>query len=208
MKTKIFDNKQIKIVGKTIALLIFVLAICQNLSGLLYLNEICYYHVSQCQKENTETIGGNVVSGAISLLNSSSNFQALMAEIEKSENSTHDFSNMKDAIEKAISEIASANAHYKNAWTISKTFNYDAAKIGVLKTFDYNGFGNTNSLDIPIYGDVRYDLAKLSHSILGLYDFIIAGYYDVDISKRILRAMIHVFIPPTVSLRVMLLIHL
>ncbi len=35
-----------------------------------------------------------------------------------------------------------------------------------------------------LYGDINYDLAKLSHSILGLYDWIIAGYYDVDITNR------------------------
>lgn len=35
---------------------------------------------------------------------------------------------------------------------------------------------------ISIYGDTRYDLAKLSHSVLGLYDWIIAGYYDIEIS--------------------------
>lgn len=30
------------------------------------------------------------------------------------------------------------------------------------------------------YGDIRYDLAKLSHSIMGLYDFIIAGAFELD----------------------------
>lgn len=29
-------------------------------------------------------------------------------------------------------------------------------------------------------GDLRYDLAKLSHSVLGLYDYIIAGAYEVE----------------------------
>jgi hypothetical protein len=28
-----------------------------------------------------------------------------------------------------------------------------------------------------IYGDIRYDVAKLAHSIIGLYDFIISGYF-------------------------------
>lgn len=28
-----------------------------------------------------------------------------------------------------------------------------------------------------IYGDIRYDIAKLAHSVLGMYDFIIAGYF-------------------------------
>ncbi|WP_394193711.1 capsular biosynthesis protein [Pseudoalteromonas atlantica] len=35
-----------------------------------------------------------------------------------------------------------------------------------------------------IYGDVRYDIAKLSHSILGLYDYIIAGYYKVGLEGQ------------------------
>jgi hypothetical protein len=29
-----------------------------------------------------------------------------------------------------------------------------------------------------IYGDVRYDIGKIAHSVIGLYDFIIAGYYS------------------------------
>ncbi|MGE4350807.1 MAG: hypothetical protein AB7E52_01300 [Bdellovibrionales bacterium] len=38
--------------------------------------------------------------------------------------------------------------------------------------------------DIPtIYGDSRYDLAKLSHSITGLYDYIIAGILRASMPK-------------------------
>ncbi|MEP7110019.1 MAG: hypothetical protein ABI760_18635 [Ferruginibacter sp.] len=29
-----------------------------------------------------------------------------------------------------------------------------------------------------IYGDIRYDIAKLAHSVMGMYDFIIAGYFS------------------------------
>lgn len=39
--------------------------------------------------------------------------------------------------------------------------------------------GVTHSGELTIYGDYRYDIAKLSHSILGLYDWIIAGYFDL-----------------------------
>jgi hypothetical protein len=31
-----------------------------------------------------------------------------------------------------------------------------------------------------LYGDPRYDMAKLSHSVIGLYDFILAGRYALD----------------------------
>jgi fructosamine-3-kinase len=31
-----------------------------------------------------------------------------------------------------------------------------------------------------IFGDQKYDLAKLTHSIIGLYDFIVTGYYTLN----------------------------
>ena len=42
----------------------------------------------------------------------------------------------------------------------------------------------TPNNELTIYGDTRYDIAKLSHSVLGLYDWIIAGYYHVDITNK------------------------
>lgn len=55
-----------------------------------------------------------------------------------------------------------------------------------IKTIDPRGV--TPAGDITIYGDTRYDLAKLSHSILGMYDWIVAGYHQTDVdwdNKRI-----------------------
>ncbi|MTC47095.1 capsular biosynthesis protein [Providencia sp. wls1922] len=54
-------------------------------------------------------------------------------------------------------------------------------RAGKIKTIDPRGL--TPSNEQTIYGDLRYDLAKLSHSVLGLYDWIIAGYFDVAISS-------------------------
>lgn len=51
-----------------------------------------------------------------------------------------------------------------------------------IKTIDPRGLTPNNEL--TIYGDTRYDIAKLSHSVLGLYDWIIAGYYHVDITNK------------------------
>ncbi|EGR1519683.1 capsular biosynthesis protein, partial [Vibrio parahaemolyticus] len=48
-----------------------------------------------------------------------------------------------------------------------------------VKTIDPRGMTLTG--EQTIYGDIRYDIAKLSHSIIGMYDWIIAGYYEVDI---------------------------
>lgn len=52
-------------------------------------------------------------------------------------------------------------------------------RAGKIKTIDPRGISVDGEL--TIYGDIRYDIAKLSHSILGLYDWIIAGYYTVQI---------------------------
>lgn len=52
--------------------------------------------------------------------------------------------------------------------------------------------GITASGEMTIYGDASYDIAKLSHSIIGLYDWIIAGYYDVSISAGKIGFEIHV----------------
>ena len=49
-----------------------------------------------------------------------------------------------------------------------------------IKTIDPRGLTIDN--DLTIYGDVRYDLAKLSHSILGMYDWIVAGYFQNEIN--------------------------
>lgn len=51
-----------------------------------------------------------------------------------------------------------------------------------IKTIDPRGMDVHG--DFTVYGDVRYDLAKLSHSVLGLYDWIIAGYYEVSVVQR------------------------
>ncbi|XRZ05795.1 phosphotransferase [Xenorhabdus stockiae] len=48
-----------------------------------------------------------------------------------------------------------------------------------IKVIDPRGI--TNNREFSIYGDISYDIAKLSHSILGLYDFIIAEKYDFSI---------------------------
>jgi hypothetical protein len=40
---------------------------------------------------------------------------------------------------------------------------------------------------VSLFGDQRYDLAKLAHSVCGLYDFIVAGYYTVEADGQALK---------------------
>ena len=54
---------------------------------------------------------------------------------------------------------------------------YDFKSRGI-KVIDPRGIDNEGNL--TLYGDLRYDVAKLAHSILGLYDFIIGGMYQYE----------------------------
>lgn len=47
-----------------------------------------------------------------------------------------------------------------------------------IKVIDPRGMDNEGELSI--YGFANYDIAKLAHSIVGKYDFIIAGYFDLS----------------------------
>jgi len=53
---------------------------------------------------------------------------------------------------------------------------YDS-RINAIKVIDPRGIDNSG--EFTLYGDKRYDLAKLYHSVVGLYDFIIAGRYNL-----------------------------
>lgn len=51
------------------------------------------------------------------------------------------------------------------------------SRINSIKIIDPRGIGYNNNL--TIYGDQNYDLAKLTHSIVGMYDHIISGQYTL-----------------------------
>ena len=44
---------------------------------------------------------------------------------------------------------------------------------------------------VGIYGDPRYDIAKLRHSISGLYDFIIADLFEISIDDNVINFEIY-----------------
>lgn len=50
----------------------------------------------------------------------------------------------------------------------------------IFKLIDPRGRFKTQT----IYGDPRYDIAKLRHSIVGLYDFIVAGLYKLKVTAE------------------------
>lgn len=50
-----------------------------------------------------------------------------------------------------------------------------------IKVIDPRGMTADNQP--TIYGHIEYDIAKICHSVIGLYDWIIAGYYHVDLNE-------------------------
>ncbi|EKR5485017.1 capsular biosynthesis protein, partial [Campylobacter jejuni] len=54
-------------------------------------------------------------------------------------------------------------------------------RAGAIKTFDPRGFDFNGK--ITPYGDKKYDFAKLVHSVFGLYDFIIAGFFECKVNS-------------------------
>lgn len=52
------------------------------------------------------------------------------------------------------------------------------SRLDNIKVVDPRGLNEGG--EITSYGDLRYDLAKLTHSVIGLYDFILAGAFDLD----------------------------
>jgi hypothetical protein len=55
-------------------------------------------------------------------------------------------------------------------------------RAGRVKMIDPRG---TDALGRPSrFGDLRYDLGKLAHSVLGLYDFIVAGFYLLQVEGQ------------------------
>ena len=49
-----------------------------------------------------------------------------------------------------------------------------------------------------IYGDIRYDIAKIAHSVIGLYDFIIAGHFTYK-ELRPYQIEFEIYINPTIK---------
>ena len=58
---------------------------------------------------------------------------------------------------------------------------YDC-RSGVIKLIDPRGsFGKSYS---GVYGDIKYDLAKLTHSVVGQYDYFIAKLFSLKVSDK------------------------
>jgi hypothetical protein len=80
--------------------------------------------------------------------------------------------------------LAESEKHLPNKKKLSTLMHGDFCFSNILYDFRANRIktidprGMSPSGEITIYGDTRYDVAKLSHSILGMYDWIVAGYHQ------------------------------
>lgn len=55
-------------------------------------------------------------------------------------------------------------------------------RANAIKTFDPRGMDFSEKTSL--YGDCRYDFAKLLHSVFGLYDFIVAGFFGCNFKNN------------------------
>jgi hypothetical protein len=77
----------------------------------------------------------------------------------------------------AISPVEPGNIKLVHGDFCFNNLLYDA-RAGQIRMIDPRGL---NSLgEFSIWGDARYDVAKMHHSIIGFYDHIIAGNYKFD----------------------------
>lgn len=70
---------------------------------------------------------------------------------------------------------------------------YDS-RVQSLKLIDPRGTDSNENF--TIYGDFRYDLAKLYHSVIGQYDLIIAGRFTLDFDEASNTYKLNIFSPP------------
>jgi len=54
----------------------------------------------------------------------------------------------------------------------------DMVKLIDPRAIDFNN-------EFTLYGDISYDIAKINHSIIGLYDYIIAGAFSIETNDRL-----------------------
>ena len=61
-----------------------------------------------------------------------------------------------------------------------------------------NGFNSENK----IIGDYKYDIAKLGHSLIGNYDYIVTGFYSLEINDALQSYNFSLQHPPRESLKI------
>ena len=61
-------------------------------------------------------------------------------------------------------------------------FDFRAGRLKIVDPRGLDASGHRTS-----YGDLRYEVGKLAHSVLGLYDFIIAGFFSLEVDDHAVR---------------------
>ena len=80
----------------------------------------------------------------------------------------------QDCIEKALALPCSVSVMHGDLCFSNILYDTRGNRVKVIDPRGTDSSGN-----FSIFGTASYDLAKLSHSVLGMYDFIIAGRYEI-----------------------------
>ena len=95
--------------------------------------------------------------------------------------------NMLPSISKIIGELDSYLANRDKSFSFIhgdicfSNIMYDF-RANQIKVFDPRGMDFKDN--ISVYGDPSYDHAKMMHSVIGLYDFIISGFYNCEVKDH------------------------
>jgi hypothetical protein len=83
-----------------------------------------------------------------------------MKKLEWSGKAALDYDELKNLVDRALDNMKRANETYVNLNLAANTAPYDPAVIDALKTFDYEGFKEENSLNGEIFNQVKACLSK------------------------------------------------
>ena len=150
----------------------------------------CIDFLKQCRSESTSVVSKGNVNNINKLFNEKTNERIKQYCIEN-DILINDKWCFNDDPPISISEIISIINDYlptenENLSVLHGDFCFSNilydSRADRIKVIDPRGI--TPDGDCTIFGDYRYDIAKLSHSVIGMYDWIIAGNYDLEIKEQ------------------------
>lgn len=166
---------------KIFLVLILTMCLSMGMFGVIILNdsESAYNGGGEDeQKSGSNPIGILVVLGAGHFLESHSEFQVILKNVEMAEMSGLDDDELHGILDKAISSMESAKVTYSDLKNLAAGTPYNLEVIEKLKAFDYDGFqkgkGNLNPI---VYQEVKGFLSR--GDVTGTYSEMFSNTVDI-----------------------------
>lgn len=148
---------------RSILSITLIILLSMGLSGVIILNgtDSTYNSSGSGDKYNSNyPIKSLIIVGASHFLESSSNFQAFLREIELADISGPDYEKMKRILNASAVSIQVASSTYAELKSLSETIPYNQEIIDKLKSFDYESFKEGKKLNPQIFQIVKKYLSQ------------------------------------------------